>query len=81
MEEGYENMSAANDVSDATENESTSSKYFGPSLIFMDKVRVNSSAAHSVVLTMDKLQLTGQNLGRVFNSRGGHVYAMHSCGY
>jgi hypothetical protein len=25
---------------------------------------------------MDKLQLSGQNLGRVFNSRGGHVYAM-----
>jgi hypothetical protein len=78
MEEGYENMSAANDVSDATENESTSSKYFGPSLIFMDKVRVNSSAAHSVVLTMDELQLTGQNL---FSSRGGRVYAMHSLGY
>jgi hypothetical protein len=30
---------------------------------------------------MDKLQLTGLNLGRVFNSRGGHVYAMHSCSY
>jgi hypothetical protein len=31
---------------------------------------------------MDKLQLTGQNLGRVSNSRGGGlVYAMHSCGY
>jgi hypothetical protein len=30
---------------------------------------------------MDKLQLTTQNLGRVFNSRGGNVYAMHSCGY
>ncbi len=31
--------------------------------------------------TMDELQLTGKNLGRVFNYRGGHVYAMHSCGY
>ncbi len=30
---------------------------------------------------MDKLQPTGRNLGRVFNSRGGHVYAMHLCGY
>jgi hypothetical protein len=30
---------------------------------------------------MDKLQLSGQNLGRVFNSRGGHVYAMHSSVY
>jgi hypothetical protein len=29
---------------------------------------------------MDKLQLTGQNLGRVFNSRSGCVCAMHlSC--
>ncbi len=27
------------------------------------------------------LQQTGQNLGRVFSSRGGHVYVMHSCGY
>jgi hypothetical protein len=26
---------------------------------------------------MDKLQLTGQNLGRVFNFRNGRVYAMH----
>ncbi len=30
---------------------------------------------------MDKLKLTGQNRGRVFNSRGGHVYAVPSCGY
>jgi hypothetical protein len=26
---------------------------------------------------MDKLQPTGQNLGRVFNFRNGHVHAMH----
>ncbi len=26
---------------------------------------------------MDKLQLTAQNLGRVFNFRNGHVHAMH----
>jgi hypothetical protein len=26
---------------------------------------------------MDKLQLTGQNLGQVFNFRIGRVYAMH----
>ncbi len=26
-------------------------------------------------LIMDKLQLTGQNLGRVFNFRSGHLYA------
>jgi len=28
---------------------------------------------------MDKLQLTGQNLGRVFNSRSGCMCAMHLC--
>ncbi len=27
---------------------------------------------------MGKLQLTGQNLGRFYNSRSGRVYAMHS---
>ncbi len=27
---------------------------------------------------MDKLQLTGLNLGQVFNSKGGRTYAMHS---
>jgi hypothetical protein len=26
---------------------------------------------------MDKLQLTGQNLGRVFNFRNGRVHAVH----
>jgi hypothetical protein len=36
---------------------------------------------HFKLLCMNKLQLTGQNLGQVFNSRGGHVYAMHSWGY
>ncbi len=30
---------------------------------------------------MDKLQLTGQNLGRVFNSRSGPMCAMHLCCY
>jgi hypothetical protein len=30
---------------------------------------------------MDKLQITGQNLGRVFNSKGDHVYAMPLCSY
>ncbi len=30
---------------------------------------------------MHKLQLTGRNLGWVFNSRSGHVYATHSCHY
>ncbi len=30
---------------------------------------------------MDKLQLTGQNLARVFNSRIGRLYAAHSCSY
>ncbi len=29
-----------------------------------------------VSLIKDKLQLTGQNLGGVFNSRSGHVYAL-----
>ncbi len=28
---------------------------------------------------MDKLQLKGQNLGRVFNSRSGRMRAMHLC--
>jgi hypothetical protein len=32
-------------------------------------------------LLMDKLQLTGQNLRRVFNSRSGCMCAMHLCCY
>jgi hypothetical protein len=32
-------------------------------------------------VSMDKLHLTGQNLGRVFNSRSGREYAIHSCCY
>ncbi len=28
---------------------------------------------------LDKLQLTGQNLGQVFNSRSDRVYDIHSC--
>ena len=32
-------------------------------------------SAHETVI-MDKLKLTGQNLGRVFNSRSGCMYAM-----
>ncbi len=32
------------------------------------------------ISVMDKLQLTGQNLGKVFNVRGGHLPAAHlSC--
>jgi hypothetical protein len=34
-----------------------------------------------IKLSMDKLQLTGQNLGRVFNSRSGCMCAMHLCYY
>jgi len=30
---------------------------------------------------MDKLQLTGQNLGQVFNFRFGHLHAEHFCCY
>jgi hypothetical protein len=30
---------------------------------------------------MYKLQLTGQNLGRVFNFRSGHLHAAHSWRY
>jgi hypothetical protein len=30
---------------------------------------------------MDKLQLTGQNLGQFFNSRSGCMCAMHLCSY
>ncbi len=43
----------------------------------------SSSNVSSLTLSMnmDKLHLTGQNLGRVFNSRIGHVYAKHSCCY
>ncbi len=44
-----------------------------------DEVWINVGGFYS--LLMDKLQLTGQNLGQVFNSRDGHVYAMHSWGY
>ncbi len=32
-------------------------------------------------MLMDKLQLTGRNLGRVFNSRSGCINAMHLCCY
>jgi hypothetical protein len=35
----------------------------------------------SYTLAMDKLQLTLQNLGRVFNSGSGHVYTINSCCY
>jgi hypothetical protein len=30
---------------------------------------------------MDKLQLTGQNLGRLFSSRSGCMCALHLCCY
>ncbi len=30
---------------------------------------------HNIILVMDKLQLAGQNLGRVFNFRNGGVHA------
>jgi hypothetical protein len=34
-------------------------------------------AVRLLSLFMDKLQLTGRNLGRVFYFRSGHLYAMH----
>ncbi len=34
-----------------------------------------------LIPTMDKLQLTGLNLGQVFNSRNHHVYVMNFCCY
>jgi hypothetical protein len=37
----------------------------------------NFSFIVSDALAMDKLQLTGQSLGRVFNFRIGHLYAVH----
>ncbi len=36
---------------------------------------------HSFTQAMDKLQLTGRNLGRVFNSRSGCMYVMNLCYY
>jgi hypothetical protein len=33
------------------------------------------------MLSMDKLQLTGQNLGQVFNFSFGHLHAEHSWCY
>ncbi len=37
----------------------------------------DKTGALSIGLTMDKLQLTGQSLGRVFNSRSDYLSAMH----
>jgi hypothetical protein len=42
-------------------------------LIFFVQLGLNEAMA--------ELQLTGQNLGRVFNCRGGHVYVMRSRSY
>jgi hypothetical protein len=42
-------------------------------------VLIKISAAHAlrdICCAMDKLQLTGRNLGQVFNSRSGCVYAI-----
>jgi len=33
----------------------------------------------TILTTMDKLQLTGQNLGWGFNFRSGHVHALYIC--
>ncbi len=40
-----------------------------------------STYKHTSLLnsSMDKLQITGQNLGRVFNSKSGCMYPMHLC--
>ncbi len=40
-------------------------------------LRVLVPGQHFITLHMDKLQLTGQNLGRVFNFRNGRVHAVH----
>jgi hypothetical protein len=37
--------------------------------------------ARNMIGAMDKLQLTGRNLGRVFNSRSGCMCALHLSGY
>jgi hypothetical protein len=37
--------------------------------------------ARKMIRAMDKLQLTGRNQGRVFNSRSGCMCALHLCGY
>jgi hypothetical protein len=45
-------------------------------------VRVkNATAITKVPLRQSKLQLTGQNLGRVFNSTSGCKCAVHMCCY
>ena len=46
-----------------------------------DKEKGEVRVVSLVCLGMDKLRLTGQNLGRVFNYRGGHVWSMHSSAY
>jgi hypothetical protein len=42
---------------------------------------LNIAFGKSLRQSMDKLQLTGQNLGPVFNSRSGCMCAMHLCCY
>ncbi len=53
--------------------------FFGSSLIFASKTRVRALLANALKgYVMDKLKLTGRNLGRVFNSRLGHACKGHT---
>jgi hypothetical protein len=38
---------------------------------------VKNTLAYNTTVIMEKLQLTGRKLGRVFNFRNGHVHAVH----
>jgi hypothetical protein len=51
------------------------------SLITLDLTTLSIITHKIIKLIMDKLQLTGQNLGGVFNSRSGCMCAMHLCFY
>ncbi len=49
-------------------------------LILSNKLDLNQETRFTILpktLAKDKLQLTGQNLGRVFNFRSDRVHAMH----
>jgi hypothetical protein len=47
----------------------------------LSTIEVKIAFGKSLRQSMDKLQLTGRNLGPVFNSRSGCTCAMHLCRY
>ncbi len=53
----------------------------GPNFTARFTTFTNIGGCQAGYQTMDKLQLAGQNLGQVFNSRSGCMCAMHLCCY